>query len=80
MAKVKSVKEVVKEVKAGFTFNKETCTKLISTFEYLMAPLAAMLAGISAIWGISIDLSLYTTAFLGMLASIFTFIKLFLKD
>lgn len=72
MVKVKAAKEVVEEVKAKF--NKDVCDKIIKTCEYCVVPVA----GVAAIWGL--DISAYSAAFFGMVASIFTFVKLFLKD
>lgn len=72
MAKTKALKEVVEEAKSWF--NKDVCDKVIKTCEYLVAPVA----GVAAIWGL--DISVYSAAFFGMVASIFAFVKLFLKD
>lgn len=72
MSNVKSTKEVVQEVKGKFT--KDICDKIIKTCEYLVVPVA----GVAAIWGL--DISVYSAAFFGMVASIFAFVKLFLKD
>lgn len=72
MAKVKAAKTVVKEVASGF--NKDVCDKIIKTCEYCVVPVA----GVAAIWGL--DISVYSAAFFGMVASIFAFVKLFLKD
>lgn len=78
MAKAKALKEVVTEVKSGF--NKDVCDKIIATCEYLMAPVAVITAGVAAIWGYSIDITAYSVAFFGMISSVFSFVKLFLKD
>ncbi len=52
---------------------KETIEKIIKTINYLTAPISA----IGAIWGV--DISVYTAAGCGALASIFAFIQLFCK-
>lgn len=52
----------------------EIIDKAIKTCEYLIVPVA----GVAAIWGYSI--SVYSAAFFGMLISILTFAKLFVKD
>lgn len=53
---------------------KETCEKIVKTCNYLIAPVA----GVAAIWGY--DISIYSAAGFGMLASIFTFVGLFCKE
>lgn len=78
MTKVKSTKEVINEVKSGIT--KDVCDKIIATCEYIMAPLAALIVGVAAIWGFSIDAAVWTTAIFGLVASVFRLVKLFLKD
>lgn len=48
--------------------------KIIATCDYLILPVA----GVAAIWGY--DISVYSVAFFGMLISILSFVKLFIKD
>jgi hypothetical protein len=52
---------------------KELCDKIIKTCEYLVVPVA----GVAAIWGV--DISVYSAAGFGALASIMAFVKLFVK-
>ena len=52
----------------------EIIDKVIQTCEYLVVPVA----GVAAIWGY--DWTLYSAAFFGMVISILTFVKLFVKD
>lgn len=52
---------------------KDICDKIIKTCEYLIIPVA----GVGAIWGA--DISVYSAAFFGAVASIFNFVKLLLK-
>lgn len=52
----------------------EIIDKTIKTCEYLIVPVA----GVAAIWGF--DWTLYSAAFFGMIISILTFVKLFVKD
>ena len=52
---------------------KEIIDKTIQTVEYAIAPVTA----IASIWGF--DIGLYVSAFAGMLGSILTFVKLFIK-
>lgn len=52
----------------------EIIDKVIQTCEYLVVPVA----GVAAIWGF--DWTLYSAAFFGMIISILTFVKLFVKD
>lgn len=51
-----------------------TIDKLIATCDYLILPVA----GVAAIWGF--DISVYCSAGFGALASILSFVKLFVKD
>lgn len=51
----------------------EIFDRLIKTCDYLIAPVA----GVGAIWGA--DISIYCAAGFGMLASILSFVKLFVK-
>lgn len=53
---------------------KSVMDKLIATCDYLILPVS----GIGSIWGI--DISVYCAAGFGALASILSFVKLFLKD
>lgn len=53
---------------------KEIIDRLIKTCEYLIIPVA----GVVAIW--DYDISVYSTAFFGMLISILSFVKLFIKE
>lgn len=53
---------------------KEIIDRLIKTCEYLIVPVA----GVAAIW--SYDIAIYSTAFFGMVISILSFIKLFIKE
>ena len=53
---------------------KDICDKIIKSCEYCVAPVA----GLAAIWGV--DIAVYSSAFFGMMASVFTFVKLFIKD
>lgn len=59
-----------KEVKQS---KQEIFDKLIKTCNYLIAPVA----GVAAIWGY--DISVYCAAGFGALASILSFVKLFVK-
>lgn len=52
---------------------KEIIDKCIQTVEYLIAPVT----GVASIWGL--DIGLYISACSGMLVSILTFVKLFVK-
>lgn len=76
MAKTKALKEVVEEAKTEVKswLNKDTMEKIIKTINYIPVPVAAL----GLIWGF--DVSLYVTAFCGILVSICEFVKLFLKD
>lgn len=51
-----------------------TIDKMIETCNYLVIPVA----GVCAIWT-DIDTMIYSTAFFGMIASILSFVKLFIK-
>ena len=53
---------------------KDTFDKLIVTCDYLILPVA----GVAAIWGF--DISVYCSAGFGALASVLSFVKLFVKD
>jgi hypothetical protein len=53
---------------------KDTLDKLIQTCDYLVLPVA----GIAAIWGA--DISVYCAAGFGALASVLSFVKLFVKE
>lgn len=53
---------------------KEIIDKIIKTCEYLIIPIGV----ICGIWGF--DITVYASAFLGIVVSILTFIKLFIKD
>ena len=53
---------------------KSVCDKLIATCDYLIIPVS----GVAAIWGF--DISVYVAAGFGAVASILSFVKLFLKD
>lgn len=53
---------------------KDTFDKLIATCDYLILPAI----GVGMIWGI--DISVYCSAGLGALASVLSFVKLFIKD
>lgn len=53
---------------------KEIIDKTIKTVEYAIAPLTAILA----IW--NIDAGIYIAAGAGVIVSILTFVKLFVKD
>ena len=53
---------------------KEILDKSIKTVEYLIAPLTAVLA----IW--DLDCGVYVAAGAGVIVSILTFVKLFVKD
>lgn len=50
------------------------CQKIIDTINYMVVPVA----GAAAIWGL--DITIYTAAAASALSSMFTFVKLFLKD
>ena len=65
-------KQTKKEVKKTIT-KTEIIDKCIKTVEYLIAPVTAVLA----IWGL--EVGIYVSAFCGMLISILTFVKLFMK-
>ena len=56
------------------TTKKDIIDKTIKTVEYLIAPVTA----VASIWGL--DIGLYISACSGMLVSILTFVKLFVKD
>lgn len=53
---------------------KDTLDKLIATCDYLILPVA----GVAAIWWA--DISVYCAAGFGALASILSFVKLFVKE
>lgn len=53
---------------------KSTMQKIIDTCDYLVIPVA----GVAAIWGY--DIMIYSAAGFGALASVLSFVKLFLKD
>lgn len=55
------------------SMSKKTIDKLIDTCNYLVVPVA----GVAAIWGY--DISVYCAAGFGALASVLTFVKLFVK-
>ena len=52
----------------------EIIDKVIETCDYLILPVC----GVASIWGF--DISMYAAAAGGMLVSILTFVKLFVKD
>lgn len=54
--------------------SKKTIDKLIDTCNYLVVPVA----GVAAIWGY--DISVYCAAGFGALASVLTFVKLFVNE
>ena len=56
------------------SLTKDTIDKLIATCDYLIIPVA----GVAAIWGY--DISVYCAAGFGALASVLSFVKLFVKD
>jgi hypothetical protein len=56
------------------TTKKDIIDKTIKTVEYAIAPLTAILA----IW--NIDAGIYIAAGAGVIVSILTFVKLFVKD
>ena len=60
-----------KEVKLT---KKEIIDKAIATCDYLIVPVA----GLCMIWGV--DVSVYCAAGFGAIASILSFVKLFVKD
>lgn len=53
--------------------NKATMDKIIETVNYLAVPVAV----VAGIWGL--DISVYTAAGCGAIASVLEFVKLFLK-
>lgn len=53
---------------------KELCDKLIKTCDYLIIPVGV----IGGIWGF--DITVYCAAGFGAIASVLSFVKLFLKD
>ena len=60
-----------KEVKQS---KKEIIDKIIKTCEYLIVPVGV----IGGIWGF--DVTVYASAIIGILVSVLTFVKLFIKD
>lgn len=56
------------------TTKKDIIDKTIKTVEYAIAPLTA----IASIWGL--DIGIYIAAGAGVIISILTFVKLFIKD
>lgn len=73
-ARAKAGRYATNVCKKGSKMKKETVEKIIKTINYLTAPISA----IGAIWGV--DISVYTAAGCGALASIFAFIQLFCKE
>lgn len=57
----------------------DICSKIVATINYLVTPLAAIITGVAAVWGFSIDWSLYIGAFAGVINSVWEFVKLFVK-
>ena len=60
--------------KKAKTTKTEIINKVIETCDYLILPVC----GVASIWGY--DISVYVAAAGGMLVSILTFVKLFVKD
>lgn len=52
---------------------------IVETVNYIATPFAIAAAGVAAIWGYTIDWSIYTAAFAGMVNGIWAFVKLFIK-